>query len=94
MNHFLVSQQGTVTEFGGRGRTYFLIDQTGFLPASRNNGAFVFVLKAKVKTHLPLGRETSEGVKTLMPNHPLYSHNLSFQIIEAVFISQELVVSG
>lgn len=52
------------------------------------------MLKAKVTTHLSLGHETSEGVKTLKPNHSLSSHNLSFQILEAVFISQELVVSG
>lgn len=32
-NHFLVSQQGTVTEFGERGRTCVLIDHVGF-PAS------------------------------------------------------------
>lgn len=48
------------------------------------------MLKTKVKTHLSLGRETSEGVKTLKPNHPLSSHSLSFQTLESVFISPEL----
>ena len=40
---------------------------------------------AKVKTHLPLDCETSGWTLTLEPRNPIHSHNLSFQMWEAVF---------
>lgn len=68
-----------VPEFGERGRPCVLVDQIG-LPASlRVTAAFVFMLAdvpQRVKTHLPLGHETSELHRALKPSGIIYSLDL------------------